>query len=267
MKASNLGLAFTWIIYVVVAILGVFMFGSELDSSILDNIGEVTNPVSGRGFWETYIEQSAFMLVLMCHVPFIFFSGKEGLLIIIDEWRRKSISSALWHKLQTNDHFSMRPEAQEVPNPDLPIPGDSDKIAFASIAEKDGSIEDMGVADNDKDSVDLDDAKSPQDSKIRFSNNSMMKSNMRQSRMTSRLLMSHMSAAVAQRLAYKEMSNTIYYPVTILFYAVIVFLGILIQDIEIIFNFVGAISVSCVAFLVPGYFYLVACEKFPLQSG
>ena len=111
MKASNLGLLFTWVIYVVVAILGVFMFGADLDSSILENISAVVNPKSGRGFWETYIEQSAFMLVLMCHVPFIFFSGKEGLLILVDEWRRKSISSALWHKLQTNNHFSMRPDA------------------------------------------------------------------------------------------------------------------------------------------------------------
>ena len=80
-----------------------------------------------------------------------------------------------------------------MPNPDLPIPGDSDKIAFASIAEKDGSIEDMSASDHDI--VDVD--QSPTDSKIRFSNNSMMKSNMRQSRMTSRLIMSHMSAAVA----------------------------------------------------------------------
>jgi hypothetical protein len=42
------------------------------------------------------------MIVLVCHIPFIFFAGKQGLLIIIDEIDRKSISSALWHKVNAN---------------------------------------------------------------------------------------------------------------------------------------------------------------------
>lgn len=73
------------------------------------------------------------MIVLMCHIPFIFFSGKEAVLIVIDEIRRKSISSALWHKLQGNQHFSMAPEHKDVPNPELPIPGDDNRETYSSI--------------------------------------------------------------------------------------------------------------------------------------
>jgi len=44
---------------------------------------------------ESFIVQLLFMLVLACHIPFIFFSGKEALCIIADEIDRRSISKTL----------------------------------------------------------------------------------------------------------------------------------------------------------------------------
>lgn len=100
---QKLGLALTGSIYFAVAVVSICMFGTAIESSVLINIGEESKDNSKPGvttnFWEAYIVQISFMIVIACHIPFIFFSGKEGLCIIIDEIDRKSISSALWLKL------------------------------------------------------------------------------------------------------------------------------------------------------------------------
>lgn len=75
-------------IYIVMGVLAIYVFGSGISTSVMDNIDEETT-------WSSYVIRFSFMLVLACHIPYIFFAGKESLLIIIDEIRRKSMSEAL----------------------------------------------------------------------------------------------------------------------------------------------------------------------------
>ena len=62
------------------------------------------------------------MIVLICHIPFIFFAGKEGVCILIDETQRKSISNVLFHKLKAIPAFQKESMLLPAPNPNLDIP-------------------------------------------------------------------------------------------------------------------------------------------------
>lgn len=87
------------------------------------------------------MSQIAFMVLLSCHIPFIFFAGKEALLLVVDELDRKSISNALWHKLYaTNDAFAKENENNLPPAPKLPVPGTDE--AFLDFDEK-APVEDI----------------------------------------------------------------------------------------------------------------------------
>jgi hypothetical protein len=84
-------------LYVTLAVLSIYMFGSGVKSSILENVAEECDDNGCP--WESIVLRFLFLIVVACHIPFVFFSGKEGVLIIIDEISRRSISKALEIKL------------------------------------------------------------------------------------------------------------------------------------------------------------------------
>lgn len=78
--------------------------------------------------------------------------------------------------------------------------------------------------------------------------------------------MERMSTTEATRTAYTEMSPWTYYIASILLYAVIVLLAMLLEDISSIFDFVSAYAISCIAFLIPSTFYRKGVQKFNIDA-
>jgi hypothetical protein len=63
-----------------------------------------------------------FLVILGCHVPYLFYSGKEALLIIIDEIMRNSISLVLSKKL-LNENAAEIDAMPELPEDEKSLPG------------------------------------------------------------------------------------------------------------------------------------------------
>jgi len=83
------------------SVVSVFLFGQQIEvmnANILNNINVEykINPIH----WESFVLRILFVIVLACHIPFIFFSGKEAMLIIIDEVDRLSVSKTLEDRIK-----------------------------------------------------------------------------------------------------------------------------------------------------------------------
>jgi hypothetical protein len=65
--------------------IGILLFRGSIQSNVLSNFSTLKNP-NGKPFFEAVTNQVAFIIVLFCHIPFSFYSGKEALCIIVDEF-------------------------------------------------------------------------------------------------------------------------------------------------------------------------------------
>ena len=59
--------------------------------------------------WLSVIVRVAFAIVLACHIPYVFFYGKQGLLILIDEMAHNSTSEQLKRKKRALEYQEEEP--------------------------------------------------------------------------------------------------------------------------------------------------------------
>jgi amino acid permease len=92
MKAVLYSQVGDFVIYMILSISVILLFGNSLQTSVIDNVNEQTNAYS-------YIIRIAFTFVLACHTPYMFFVFKESVLICIDEARYGSMSKEIEENL------------------------------------------------------------------------------------------------------------------------------------------------------------------------
>ena len=86
----------TMIIYIYVGIVCLYEFGTAVSANVLENVNmEIGSNIS-------YIIRFAFLIVLACHIPYIFFTGKESLLIILVEASNNTLSNAIENQNENN---------------------------------------------------------------------------------------------------------------------------------------------------------------------
>jgi len=87
-----------------VSMLGIMIFGKNVTlnaGNLISNINEeVRHNESGKGHWEAFLLRALYFVIIVTHVPPIFFPGKEAVLIMIDEIDRRSISNTLEERIK-----------------------------------------------------------------------------------------------------------------------------------------------------------------------
>jgi hypothetical protein len=93
LNSLSCAIGFSSLVYTLIAILAIFRFGSSIQSNIMANINAEGKDVL------SIIVRVSFLLVIACHIPFIFFSGKECFLNMYFELTKRAISKALEMKM------------------------------------------------------------------------------------------------------------------------------------------------------------------------
>ena len=102
-QASLVALLLNFLFAGAITILSIYIFGSDMKFSIVDSFDMEGKSVS------SYVLRLAYLVIIIGHLPFIFFAGKESALIIFEEAKYGSLTSTIDRNIakHENDRFSI----------------------------------------------------------------------------------------------------------------------------------------------------------------
>lgn len=234
------------IIYTGCILISVYAFGHEIKSDILKNVGQNTG-------WETFILGGLFAIVGSLHIPLIFYVAKEAVLIII---------FTIFYTIEEKEEE----EGQEG-NPSQLLIEDVSHISKVDVtgAHKSGMNADYGNAATRSElnrtakSVLRKTSVIPNiDVSITKQVLAINKSMLRKGGLKEYEEELRQQEGPNKEPSQKDLPLWIYLTVTLGVYSIDVALACFLDDVSIVFGFVGALSISMLFFILPGAFYLRA---------
>jgi amino acid permease len=252
MKTSFVGLMTAAIIYTGSIFISVYAFGNDIHSDILQNVGENTG-------WETYILGVLFAIVGSLHIPLIFFVAKEALLIIVFTFFYTESEKAEDDEAGDQTHLLVE-EVSQISRivPKSEMRGYDDKNQNRSDNRDQfgvptrSELNPTNIRSQLKKTAIIPNIDVSITQQILALNHTMLRKGG---------LKNYEEELKAAEGDTKEPSHRnlplwLYLTLTIGTFVAEVSLACVLDDVSIIFGFVGAISISMLVFILPGGFYL-----------
>lgn len=240
----NLAIGTVFFIYLLLSISCCLLFGETVtakDANVILNINEEYK--IDRKRWESFILRVLFMVVLACHIPFVFFSGKEAMLIIVDEINRRSISKTLDERVKQLQMIDQTGRSTF-----HPVSNRTSKKTMKEVHEMKEVLPTHSLRE------------SSQQTNVRHELQGLKKESHISIVRETQTLRSH--AVEGGTLAYKDMKNSWYYGCTLTYFMLCVLGSCFIPKIDVVIEFVAVICVNCMSFIFPSVFYLKASKRY-----
>jgi len=231
-----------FLVYLVTPLLAFGLYGSNVESNLLINIGEEKDALA-------IILEIMFLFIAITHIPIIFFIGKEAVLIMFDEATRQSYSKHALHKVGESNE-----EKKE-------------SAAVAPDQNQSEEVKHEGGESSDHDMIVKEDKQQPEKpQKLEQSEKPQESEQALQSEKS--VVVSEAPPAIPVVINPKEYLNMkpiYYYVITIACYSLVVILSIVIKDVTVLFGFIGSTASSWVIIAAPGSFYILSIHKYDVK--
>jgi len=241
MKTAATSMSIAGFIYTACIFISVYAFGDQVHSDILQNIGENSG-------WETYILGAMFAVVGALHIPLIFFVAKEAILIVVFTffYTKSEGSEEVMEEQETShllvedvSHISrVAPKSDFAGDENGELPQTQSQLNKTALKKTtvipniDVSITQQVLAVNNR---------------LRQGGNKNYEKELKA------------AEGNTKEPTHRDLPIFLYLTLTLVIYALDVALACVLDDVSIVFGFVGALSISMLFFILPGIFYLRSC--------